>query len=140
MNRKLPFLAIATAALLLGSAGAFAGSAGDQQQGHGHDKGSTDNGQDSGDHDGYDEGHGNNPKDQGKHDNGHHGGWDKHAYRRGERLPEHYYSSREYYVTDYQRYNLREPERGYQWVRDDNGQLILIALATGLITDIVLGH
>lgn len=140
MSWKRPFLVIATATLLLASAGAFADPPGGRGHGHGHDRGWVDNGPDRGDRDGYDEVRGNNPKDQGRHDNGRHRGWEKHAFRRGERLPERYYSSREYYVTDYRRYHLREPERGYRWVRDDDGQLILIAVATGIIADIVLGH
>lgn len=138
MNRKRLFVATtAIALLLLTSAGALADPPTDR--GHGHDKG-ADGGQDRGDRDGYGDTRGNNPKDEGRHDNGRHRGWEKQAYRRGERLPERY-SSREYYVTDYQRYHLREPERGYRWVRDDDtGQFILVAIATGIITDIILGH
>ncbi|MEV8520269.1 RcnB family protein [Dyella marensis] len=91
------------------------------------------------DHDrGNDRGH--NPKDEGRHDNGRHRGWEKHAYRRGERLPDRYYTHT-YYVTDYERYHLRRPERGYRYVRDDEGQIFLTAVATGLIVDIVVnGH
>lgn len=71
------------------------------------------------------------------HDNGHHYGWEKHEYRRGERMPDRYYG-REYVVVDYERYHVRRPEPGYRWVRDDDGQLILTAIATGLIVDIAL--
>jgi Ni/Co efflux regulator RcnB len=138
VNRKRLFAATAVAALLLGGAGALADPPGDR--GHGQDKAREDGGQDRGNRDGYGDARGNNPKDQGRHDNGRHRGWEKQAYRRGERLPERY-SSSEYYVTDYQRYHLREPERGYRWVRDDDdGQFILVAVATGIITDIILGH
>jgi len=75
-----------------------------------------------------------------RHANGRHRGWEKHAYRRGERLPDRYYTHT-YYVTDYERYHLRRPERGYRYVRDDEGQIFLTAVATGLIVDIVVnGH
>ena len=43
-----------------------------------------------------------------------------------------------YYVTDYEHYHLRRPERGYRYVRDDDGQIFLTAVATGLIVDIVV--
>jgi Ni/Co efflux regulator RcnB len=84
-----------------------------------------------------DHGRGHNPKDEGRHDNGNHRGWEKHEYRRGERLPDRYYE-RTYYVTDYERYHLRRPDRGYRYVRDDDGQIFLTAVATGLIVDIVV--
>lgn len=88
------------------------------------------------DHD-HDHGRGHNPKDEGRRDNGQHRGWEKHAYRRGERLPDRYYE-RTYYVTDYEHYHLRRPEPGYRYVRDDDGQIFLTAVATGLIVDIVV--
>jgi len=72
------------------------------------------------------------------HDNGHHGGWDKH-YKRGDRLPDRY-RGHEYYVTDYSRYHLRAPPSGYHWIRGDDGQFVLVAVATGLIVQEVLSH
>ena len=86
-----------------------------------------------------DHGHGHNPKDEGRHDNGKHRGWEKQAYRRGDRLPDRYYE-RTYYVTDYERYHLRQPEPGYRYIRGDDGEIFLTAVATGLIVDIVLNH
>jgi Ni/Co efflux regulator RcnB len=57
-------------------------------------------------------------------------------YNTGQRLPRTYYSNRTYYVTDYDRYNLRAAPPGYQWVRvgDD---VYLAQTRTGLIADIV---
>src|SRR5947208_1844484 len=73
--------------------------------------------------------------EQGRHDNGNHYGQRKHQWARGERLPSYYYSDRGYYV-DYRVYHLRQPPRGYQWVRvDDN--YALVALTTGLIASII---
>lgn len=47
-----------------------------------------------------------------------------------------------YYVpyADYGRYHLRNPDRGYRWVRDDRGNFLLVAAATGIITSILMGH
>lgn len=45
-----------------------------------------------------------------------------------------------YVVDDYYRYDVRRPPRGYHWVRDDAGNLIMVAIATGIIADIVLHH
>jgi Ni/Co efflux regulator RcnB len=69
------------------------------------------------------------------HDRGRHVGW----YKRGGRLPMRYRADR-YYVTDWSAYRLRPPPRGYRWVRSDNSDFLLIAIATGIITDIVLSN
>ncbi|MHA6205990.1 RcnB family protein [Dyella soli] len=117
------------------SAVLFAGSGLDlayAQEGHGHGHGDgNDKHWDDGDHD-HDHGH--NPKDEGRHDNGKHKGW----YKKGERLPDSYYS-REYYITDYERYHLRRPEPGYRWVRGDGGQFYLTLVSSGVIIDIAAG-
>lgn len=91
--------------------------------------------------DDHDHGHGHDRDDRGwheDHDHGRHVGWDRH-YRRGEYLPERY-RVREYYVDDYASYHLYAPPRGYVWVRGDDGQFVLVALATGLIVQELLGH
>lgn len=121
MKRLLSFTI--TAALLAGSSMAFA-----SPQDHGHGKGNDDHWDDG------DRGHGHNPKDEGRHDNGKHNGW----YKKGARLPDHYYS-REYYVTDYDRYHLRRPDPGYRWVRADGGQFYLTLISSGVVIDIAAG-
>ena len=55
------------------------------------------------------------------------------AWRRGAYLPPTY---RGYIVSDYERYHLRPPPRGYRWYRVDDDYL-LTAIATGLIYDII---
>jgi len=45
-----------------------------------------------------------------------------------------------YVVNDYYGYGLRTPPRGYYWRRSDAGDFLLVALATGVIADLVLGH
>ena len=73
-------------------------------------------------------------QDRGHHDNGLHRGWNK-----CERLPEIYLQPR-YYVTDYRVYHLAAPRPGYHWVRVPDGRFLLVAAATGVIADILLGH
>lgn len=47
-----------------------------------------------------------------------------------------------YVVRDYGHYGLRHPPYGYGWRRDDRGDFLLVALATGIIADLVIhgGH
>lgn len=103
-------------------------------QEHGHGWG------DQGDEHGHGHGHGHDHgwRDDDEHDHGRHLGWDKH-YRRGDYLPERY-RVREYYVDDYTAYHLYAPPQGYVWIRGDDGQFVLVALATGLIVNELLGH
>ena len=60
-------------------------------------------------------------------------------YHRGERIEVVYLEPR-YYVHDYEHYHLRQPPRGHRWVRDEDGRFILVAVATGIIADILLHH
>ncbi len=61
-------------------------------------------------------------------------GW--RGWRRGARLPS-YYRSRYVVVQDYHRYGYRHPPRGYHYVRDDRGVLLLVGIATGVILGII---
>jgi Ni/Co efflux regulator RcnB len=125
---KRLFTFVIAGALLTGSAITMAGPQDDHD--HGHDKHWSDNDQGD-DHQGH------NPKDEGRHDNGKHKGWEKQAYRRGDRLPDRYYTT-QYYVTDYERYHLRRPDPGYRWIRSDDGQIVLTAIASGIVVDIAI--
>lgn len=49
-----------------------------------------------------------------------------------------YYSGPVYVVNDYGRYHVRRPPYGYHWVRDDTGNLLMVAIASGIIADLVL--
>ncbi|MEN8283660.1 RcnB family protein [Acinetobacter gerneri] len=62
---------------------------------------------------------------------------DRVIYRTGDRLPTMYRTTR-YYVNDWQNYHLNEPPRGYRWANVD-GNYILVALATGIISQILFG-
>lgn len=57
-------------------------------------------------------------------------------WRRGERLPAYYRSH--YRQVDYRREHLRAPPRGYHYVRDERGDTLLVAIATGLIASVIL--
>lgn len=79
-------------------------------------------------HDHYDDDHDDH------HDRGRHRGHHK-EYRRGV-----VYVEKRYYVDDYRHYDLAPPPPGHRWVRSDDGRYILIAVATGIIADILLHH
>jgi Ni/Co efflux regulator RcnB len=74
----------------------------------------------------------------------------RHNYRHGYRYPApryvvrhnrwargHRYYGPNYVVSNYGHYRLRQPPRGYHWIRADNNYL-LVAIATGVILDIAL--
>jgi len=61
-----------------------------------------------------------------------------HQWRRGERLPSYYRSH--YRSVDWRRERLRQPPRGYHYVRDDRGEILLVAIATGVILSILLSQ
>jgi Ni/Co efflux regulator RcnB len=60
------------------------------------------------------------------------------SWRRGDRLPA-YYRDR-YRAVDYRYYHLRPPPRGYRWVRDDRGEMLLVGIATGVILSAILSN
>src|SRR5689334_21242030 len=55
------------------------------------------------------------------------------GWRRGVYVPVAY---RHYYVQDWGYYGLRPPPPGYRWIYAD-GNFVLMALATGLIADVI---
>jgi Ni/Co efflux regulator RcnB len=57
------------------------------------------------------------------------------AWSRGDRLPPGYH----YTVVDY-RGRYAPPPRGYHYVRDDRGDVLLAAIATGLIASVIVNH
>ena len=59
-------------------------------------------------------------------------------FRRGGYIPREY-RNRQYVVNNYRAYRLAPPPRGQQWVQV-GGDYVLIAIATGLIANIVLNH
>ena len=67
--------------------------------------------------------------------NGYQGG---HNFYRGGRLPQEY-RNRQYVVDDWRGHHLNAPPRGYQWVQT-GGDYVLVAIATGIIAQILLSQ
>jgi Ni/Co efflux regulator RcnB len=61
-----------------------------------------------------------------------------HQWRRGDRLPSYYRSH--YRQVDWRRERFRQPPRGYHYVRDDRGEVLLVGIATGVILSILLSQ
>ncbi|MES1202121.1 MAG: RcnB family protein [Pseudomonadota bacterium] len=62
-----------------------------------------------------------------------------HGWTRGERLPS-YYRTHYVVVNDYRSHRLPPPRRGYHYVRDDRGEILLVGIATGLIASIIANN
>ncbi len=126
--KMTPLKSILAGAAALTLLGGGVASAQSWDHGRGHDRG-------------YDRGYGYG-YDRGDHrgwDRGEHRGWDRdnrgrREWRRGEYWRGGYGG---YYVSDPYRYHLRPAPRGYRWIRDDRGDYILAAIATGLIIDVI---
>ncbi|MEW9570948.1 RcnB family protein [Rhodanobacter sp. Si-c] len=65
-------------------------------------------------------------------DQGRHEGW----YKKGGHLPANYRGGH-YVVSNWRQAHLRQPPRGYHWVRSDNGDFLLVAVTTGVIASII---
>lgn len=50
----------------------------------------------------------------------------------------HHYQRPIHVVHNYHGYGLRHPPHGHRWMRDDYGDYLLVAIATGLIVDAIL--
>ena len=62
----------------------------------------------------------------------------QHNWVRGSRVPPQYRSCH-YVVNDWHGHGLKRPARGQQWVQY-GGDYLLVAVATGVIAQLVLGH
>ena len=66
-------------------------------------------------------------------------------YRRGQRYQSRYYRGavlpynyrRNWYVSDYRRHGWRAPPRGYGYYRTDTGDIVVAAIATGVILSLL---
>lgn len=81
--------------------------------------------------------------DHGRPENGHgqpgsRGVGPRHDLHKGNRLPAEY-RTRQHVVNDWRARRLSPPPRGHQWVKVDN-DYVLMAVATGLIANIILGN
>lgn len=59
-------------------------------------------------------------------------------WRRGDRLPS--YARTHYREVDWRRHGYRQPPRGYHYVQDDRGEVLLVGIATGVILGLILGN
>ena len=59
------------------------------------------------------------------------------TWRTGQRYP--YYNNSGYYISDYRAYNLPPPRSGYRYYRSDNGDVVMAAIASGVIGLIIGG-
>lgn len=66
------------------------------------------------------------------HDEGVRDGW----YKKGGHVPANYRGG-DYVVSNWRAEHLRQPPRGYHWVRSDNGDFLMVAVTTGVIASIV---
>lgn len=64
-------------------------------------------------------------------------GYQVRSWSYGQQMPA-YYRTNAYVVRDYNRYGLRQPPHGYQYVRSGN-DVVLTAIAGGLITAVIAG-
>lgn len=62
----------------------------------------------------------------------------RHDLHKGNRVPSEY-RNKQHYVSDWRGRHLSAPPRGHQWVQVD-GDYVLMAVATGVIAQIVLGN
>jgi len=60
---------------------------------------------------------------------------DQRRYDRGGTLPHQYRSN--WYIRDYNRYGYAPPPRGYGYYRTDTGDIVMAALATGVIISLL---
>lgn len=152
MNRKILVSAITAVTLAIGSASAFADPRdhrGDQRKGaHKHqvDKRHRHDARDHRRHDARHD-HRHAPRhrtivvQRGKPVHAHphrRGAGPRHDLYRGSRLPTHYRTTH-YVVRDWHTHRLHRPPHGHNWVKVGSDYL-LIAVATGVITNLILGH
>ena len=117
----------ASVAVLMLASGAGAASAQDWRNDHNN----------NGRYDSRDRAYEQGRRDQARHE----ARQDRREYRRwakGQRLDARYRGNG-YYVSDWRRHGLRAPPRGYRWHKV-NDQYVLAAVATGLITSVILAN
>ncbi len=120
---------------------ATSGLAFGQGRGGGNDRGRNEHAQRGDRHDRHDEGRRPDRREyQGRGDERREGrgAGPNHEFYRGDRLPLEY-RHRHYVVEDWRGYHLSAPPRGYHWVQV-GGDYILVAIATGVILQLLLNH
>jgi len=75
-------------------------------------------------------------RDQNRHFEHHQ---DHHHWGKGDRLPDRY-NDRRYEVSDWQARHYDPPPHGYHYVHTDDGDIVLAAIAGGVIANILVNH
>ncbi len=154
MKSKIIISSIMTVALLASSAtfaqgydrGGDRGRNEQSQRGPGPDRGPQGNPHSNKYGNKHGDKHGNKHanKYDGRHDNRrpvHHdgrGAGPNHNFYKGGYIPREY-RGHQYVVNDWRGHHLTPPPRGYNWVQT-GGDYVLIAIATGVIAQIILGN
>jgi Ni/Co efflux regulator RcnB len=84
---------------------------------------------------GWDRDHDGRPDHRDRYDNRRGHAYGHRHWARGQRFD--HYRTHSYVVRDYHRYGWAPPPRGYAYYRADNGDVVLAALATGLIASVI---
>ncbi|MDL2191848.1 RcnB family protein [Cobetia sp. LC6] len=58
-------------------------------------------------------------------------------WKRGDHVSRAYYNDKRYWVSDWKAHHLSRPPEGHRWLKVD-GRYVLTAVATGVITSIIL--
>ncbi len=62
-------------------------------------------------------------------------------YHQGQKAPDRLRTNdRVVAQSEYTTHHLRTPPRGYHWVRGDNNDYVLVAITSGIISQIVAGN
>ena len=109
-----------------------------QGHGHGHDRHDRNDRFDRHDRDGRHDRDMRRPGPPPHAHGGRHGAGPQHNWVRGSRIPPQY-RTRHYVVNDWRGHRLAPPPRGYHWVQN-GGDYLLVAIATGVIAQLILSN
>lgn len=138
MTRWTTSVLAAAVALTLGLSTTLAQADPDHRRGPGHSvsKGKGHAGPDR--HDRYDRRDMRRPGPPAHAHGPRHGAGPQHKWVRGSRLPPQY-RGHHYVVNDWRGHRLPPPARGHHWVQY-GGDYLLVAVATGVIAQLILSH
>ena len=78
------------------------------------------------------------PDNRGPQAGDHRGAGPDHNWVKGSRVPQQYRGNT-YVVNDWRGHRLSAPPRGYHWIQN-GGDYVLVAIASGVIAQIILGN
>ncbi|WP_191236896.1 RcnB family protein [Cobetia marina] len=144
-NRTLTVCSMVTALM---SASVAQAAPDDRGQGQHHQQRKHSQGNQQGNHQGNHQGNQQGQKHQAKQQHaaqghgkaraGHHSAGPQH-WKRGDHVSRDYYGNKRYWVSDWKAHHLSRPPEGHRWLNVD-GRYVLTAVATGVITAIILNQ